>query len=323
MSQLCWCRAFSHTSCEEEHSGNGVQLWCCCGCPQNEVWVLSLFRLKTPEYCGYPSDQPGLFLLLSRNSQLCLTIIYRTATLVTWVSSKLEPRAFNTLDQLTFSALKIQLSNSPQSFNVVLDTGSSDLWVTDTGCTTCTPGSPTFNSGASSTFQLSRDTTGQPVRVTITYGSGSVAGDLVRDTVSMGGFQVQNQPWLLVDQTSASLLDGSNAGIMGLAFDTIANTGAVPFWQTLAQGGQLTTPEMGFWFTRLLGDTSAQEEEFGGIFTLGGQNQTLFTGDIEFLPLVTSSGRQTYWLLSVSGKRPITFLPSTISHPYFDGRDHC
>jgi len=212
---------------------------------------------------------------------------------------------------------KLKLSNSPQSFNVVLDTGSSDLWVTDAGCTTCTPGSPTFNSGASSTFQLSRDTTGQPVRVTITYGSGSVAGDLVRDTVAMGGFQVQNQPWLLVDQTSASLLDGSNAGIMGLAFDTIANTGAVPFWQTLAQGGQLTTPEMSFWFTRLLGDTSAQEEEFGGIFTLGGQNQTLFTGDIEFLPLVTSSGRQTYWLLSVSGKRPDPLCPFDRFSPVF------
>jgi len=125
----------------------------------------------------------------------------------------------------------------------------------------------------------------------------------------MGGFQVQSQPWLLVDQTSASLLDGSNAGIMGLAFDTIANTGAVPFWQTLAQGGQLSTPEMSFWFTRFLGDTSAQEEEFGGIFTLGGQNQTLFTGDIEFLPLVTNAGRQTYWLLSVSGTYPSPLSP--------------
>jgi cathepsin D len=195
----------------------------------------------------------------------------------------------------------VQLGTPAQSFNVVLDTGSSDLWVASTGCTSCTAGTPSFNSVTSSTFQQGQGTTGLPVPVSITYGSGSVSGNLVRDTVAMGGFQVPNQPWLLVDQTSASLLDGSNAGIMGLAFDTIANTGATPFWQTLAQGNKLGTPEMGFWLNRLLGDTSAQTEAFGGTFTLGGQNTTLFTGTPEFLPLVTSAGKQTYWLLNLSG----------------------
>ena len=139
----------------------------------------------------------------------------------------------------------------------------------------------------------------------------------------MGGFQVQNQPWLLVDQTSASLLDGSNAGIMGLAFDTIANTGATPFWQTLASTNKLTTPEMSFWFTRLLSDPNAQEEEFGGIFTLGGQNQTLYTGDVEFLPLVTNVGRETYWLLNVSGMFPIrACLVIGFPHTCLIHRDH-
>lgn len=199
------------------------------------------------------------------------------------------------------SALPTQISNSPQSFNVVLDTGSSDLWVTDSGCTACTPGTPSFKTATSTSFQRGQDSTGQPVRVTITYGSGNVAGELVRDTVTMGGFQVQRQPWLLVDQTSASLLDGSDAGILGLAFSTIANTGSTPFWQSLAQGGQFSTPEMSFWLTRLLNNNNAQPEDFGGVFTLGGQNKTLYKGDVEFLPLVTSAGRQTYWLLTVSG----------------------
>jgi len=141
----------------------------------------------------------------------------------------------------------------------------------------------------------------------------------------MGGFQVQRQSWLLVDQTSANLLDGSNAGILGLAFATIANTGATPFWQALAQGNLLSSPEMSFWFTRLLGDQSANTEDFGGIFTLGGQNQTLYTGDIEFLPLVTSAGRQTYWLLSVSGTHPETPLsyPWLFSRTYLGYSDYC
>jgi cathepsin D len=117
----------------------------------------------------------------------------------------------------------------------------------------------------------------------------------------MGGFQVQNQPWLLVDKTSANLLEGTDAGIMGLAFEAIANTAATPFWETLASDNQLTTPEMSFWINRLDNDTSAQGEQFGGIFTLGGQNSTLYQGDVDFLPLVTNVGKQTYWLLTVSG----------------------
>ena len=195
----------------------------------------------------------------------------------------------------------IQLPNSPQTFNVVLDTGSSDLWVTGKGCTSCTTGTPSFDYNASSTLQIGQDSTGQPVSVSITYGSGAVGGYLVRDTVSMGGFQVQRQPWLLVDQTSSDLLDGTNAGIMGLAFDTIANTASTPFWQTLASTNQFSTPEMSFWITRELNDTSAPKETFGGVFTLGGQNQTLYQGDVEFLPLVTNVGKPTYWLLNVTG----------------------
>ena len=141
----------------------------------------------------------------------------------------------------------------------------------------------------------------------------------------MGGFRVQNQPWLLVDQTSASLLDGSNAGIMGLAFDTIANTGATPFWQTLAQTNQLSTPEMGFWLNRLLGDASSQTEAFGGVFTLGGQNKTLFTGDPEFLPLVTTAGKQTYWLLNLSGTYLdlLCLVLNLFLHSCLDCRAYC
>jgi len=149
-------------------------------------------------------------------------------------------------------------------------------------------------------LQVARNSAGQLVPVQITYGSGAVAGNLVSDTVAMGGFQVQRQPWLLAQQTTAGLLDGTDAGIMGLAFDTIANTASTPFWQTLATTGQLTTPEMSFWMVRQLNNPTAPKEAFGGIFTLGGQNQTLFQGNIEFLPLVTNIGRPTYWLLNVT-----------------------
>jgi cathepsin D len=138
-----------------------------------------------------------------------------------------------------------------------------------------------------------------------------VEGDLVKDTVSLGGFQTTEQQWLLADRTTPSLLTGSNAGIMGLAFQAIANTKAVPFWQSLINANKLSSPEMSFWMTRLLDDASASEESFGGIFTLGGTNSSLFTGDIEFLDLTGGTTPQ-YWLLDVS---KITVQGNTVSIP--------
>ena len=79
---------------------------------------------------------------------------------------------------------------SPQTMNVVLDTGSSDLWVADDSCTNCDKSTPVFQSGKSSTVEFSKSSSS---RVQLTYGSGQVSGDLARDTVSMAGFGIQKQ----------------------------------------------------------------------------------------------------------------------------------
>lgn len=87
---------------------------------------------------------------------------------------------------------------------------------------------------------------------------------------------------------------------MGLAFEALSSTNSPPFWQSLVANGQLASPEMSFWINRLIDDTSAPEEAFGGIFTLGGSNSTLYEGEIEFLDLPT--GTPTFWLLQMSRK---------------------
>ncbi|EMD33690.1 hypothetical protein CERSUDRAFT_87022 [Gelatoporia subvermispora B] len=235
------------------------------------------------------------------------------------VQPKLQRRAGQTVglpiinqDQDSSYIGTITVGTPGEQFNIVLDTGSSDLWLASSDCLACPRGTPEFNPSSSSSLQQVTGSTGQAQQLTIQYGSGSVAGMLVQDTVNMGGFTVNPQKFLLVEQMTSGLLDGDVSGIMGLAFQALATTQATPFWQALVNNNQFASPEMAFWLTRFLDDNNAQQNEPGGELTLGGTNSTLFTGDIEFQNLATVPDGPTFWMLEVSG---VTVQGSSVSIP--------
>lgn len=88
---------------------------------------------------------------------------------------------------------------------------------------------------------------------------------------------------------------------MGLAFDTISSTRSTPFWQALAQNGELATQEMGFWLTRAGNVQGSNNVVPGGVFTLGGINSTFINGDIDFVDLVADP-QPSFWLLPLTGR---------------------
>jgi len=100
-----------------------------------------------------------------------------------------------------------------------------------------------------------------------------------------------------VNQVTSNLLEGSLSGIIGLAFTAIASSGATPFWEALVNANQLSAPEMSFWLSR--STDASQTEVSGGVFTLGGTNSSLYSGDIEFINMPGST--PSFWLLSLSG----------------------
>ena len=98
---------------------------------------------------------------------------------------------------------------------------------------------------------------------------------------------------MAADQITDGLIESPASGIMGLAFSAISAMGSTPFWQAL--GSQLAAPEMAFYLARSGNDASG-----GGVFTLGGIDSTLFSGNIEYLAM--PSGTPNYWLLNMSGE---------------------
>lgn len=77
--------------------------------------------------------------------------------------------------------IKVDIGTPPQTFTMVPDTGSSNLWVYSHNCLAipCLT-HPTFNHEKSSTFRND----GKPFD--ITYGSGGIKGTLAYDTASIG-----------------------------------------------------------------------------------------------------------------------------------------
>jgi len=192
-------------------------------------------------------------------------------------------------DSLYFAQFSI--GTPAQSFDLLLDTGSSDLWFAANNCSSCPQSTPMFNPTKSSTFATGTE------RISISYGSGDASGILSHDTISFGPFTVNPQVLVSVDTVSTGLLTGEVSGIMGLAFQGLAFSQAVPFWQAVTNNNLLTNPEFSFFITRFLNDPNAKNEEPGGVLTIGGTNSTLYQGEIDFQPFTPGS----FWLQTVSG----------------------
>ncbi|WWC91004.1 uncharacterized protein L201_005943 [Kwoniella dendrophila CBS 6074] len=190
---------------------------------------------------------------------------------------------------------QVSIGTPAQDFLLIMDTGSSDLWVAGSTCqsSSCT-GVSSFNSGSSSSYNSNN------AAFNISYGSGDADGYLATDTVSLAGFTVTGQTFAVVTSTTARLISAPLSGLMGLAWKSIASSKATPFWQALAASGSWNNPEMSFYLARYRGDNYASSvESQGGEMVLGGTNQTKYTGNINYIDI--DQDDLDYWRIPAQG----------------------
>ncbi|CAL0300155.1 unnamed protein product [Lupinus luteus] len=181
---------------------------------------------------------------------------------------------------------EIGIGTPPQTFTVIFDTGSSNLWV---------PSSKCYFSLACYTHnwykaKKSKTYTKNGTSCQIRYGSGAISGFFSQDNVKVGNLIVKNQDFIeATREGSLSFVLAKFDGLFGLGFQEISVENAVPVWYNLVQQHLIHEQVFSFW---LNGDPNAKN---GGELVFGGVDPKHYKGNHSYVP-VTKKG---YWQIEI------------------------
>lgn len=181
----------------------------------------------------------------------------------------------------------VEIGTPPQSFEVIFDTGSSNLWVPKVGCTHC--GLPfishksKYDDSKSSTYEA------DGADFDIMYGSGSVSGFFSKDDVTLGDDIVLNNVEFAEVSDAGGLgmaySIGKFDGILGMGFTSISVGGVPTIFEEAIKQNKVDQPIFAFY----LGDNE------DGELTFGGYDSSKFEGDLEYVKLESA----TYWEIAL------------------------
>ncbi|KAJ1743946.1 aspartic proteinase precursor [Coemansia sp. RSA 989] len=176
---------------------------------------------------------------------------------------------------------EIDIGTPAQTFKVVFDTGSSNLWVPSSECSSIACFfHKKYDHSQSSTYKANG------TDFAIRYGSGSLEGYMSRDRLAVGGVSVEGQDFAeATKEPGLTFAFGRFDGIFGLGYDTISVLKAVPPFYHMVNRKLIDQPMFSFY----LSDTNKQGDE--GEMVLGGYNEEHFEGELKW----ANVRRKGYW----------------------------
>lgn len=187
----------------------------------------------------------------------------------------------------------IAIGSPKQEFKVVMDTGSSNLWVPsqDCGSIACYLHSK-YDHSESSTYKKNGS------HFEIRYGSGELEGYVSQDDVYIGDMKIKHQDFAeATSEPGLAFAFGKFDGILGLGYNTISVNGIVPPFYNMIDQGLIDEPVFSFY----LGDVNEGEDS---VATFGGIDKSFYKGDMVKIPL----RRKAYWEVELDA---ITFGDET------------
>jgi cathepsin E len=189
----------------------------------------------------------------------------------------------------------VGVGSPPTTYQLLVDTGSSNTWV-----------------GAGIAYVKTSTSVQTSNSVAVTYGSGSFSGTEFTDTVTIAPGLVISKQSIGVASTSTGFqgVDGIiGIGPVDLTDDTLspATTTLIPtVTDNLFSQGAISAHEIGVSF-----EPSITGNDLNGEITWGGTDSTKFTGSISFIPLTTTSPASEFWGINQEIKLGSTTILAT------------
>lgn len=156
---------------------------------------------------------------------------------------------------------EIGVGTPMQKFSVIFDTGSSDAWIPDKACKSCS-GASKFNEKSSS-LEISDD------KFIINYGSGAVGGKVATDNINIGGSIIKGAKIGLVTDEHRFQKDNDFDGVVGLGFSGLSSVTD----PTIISG--LDNPVFAFYMNTVLGSSDSHMSLGWYDISFGGKDPTL------------------------------------------------
>merc|ERR550532_1892978 len=176
---------------------------------------------------------------------------------------------------------QIQIGTPAKTFQVLFDTGSSNLWVPSKDCTNCKSSAATYDPSASSTFA------NNGTAFKIQYGTGAMNGVVVHDKVTIGSLVADVDFAVATNEPGITFKLSKFDGILGLGWPSIAVDGIVPVMQSLQYAKQLDQNAFGFLLQK--------DAKSTGELMIGGYNPKYVNN-----PKWASLSSENYWTVEMS-----------------------
>ncbi|RYP75186.1 hypothetical protein DL771_002511 [Monosporascus sp. 5C6A] len=189
---------------------------------------------------------------------------------------------------------EVSVGTPPQTVSLILDTGSSDVWVLDSNANLCTSSRmqeengggciATFNPSESSTYTALSDT---PFQIAYLDGSGA-NGTYFQDHINIGGTEIQSLQMGLAEESTI------NSGLLGIGYSAnVATRDQYPnIIDTLEAQGLVTIKAYSLWLNAYSADM--------GTILFGGVDTEKFVDELIAVPVLPDSQTGIYHSFTVT-----------------------